>query len=110
MEDQNALVGVQRANAQNIKLMSPEFDMFRNTKLNSSTGHRVPEAKDSRTIFGSKFWPRPGCEPKNRLVAPKGRYTEIYAQSLEGTCGPFVRVGVHVQALGGGCLSSSLSL
>ena len=56
----------------------------------------APKAKDSATGFGSKFWPRPGGAPENRLVAPKGRYTGLHAQSLEGTCGPFVRVGGHV--------------
>ena len=35
----------------------------------------APEAKDSGTVFGSKFWPRPGGEPENRLAASKGRYT-----------------------------------
>ena len=53
----------------------------------------APEAKDSGTVFGFKFWPRPGGEPENRLVAPKGRYTGLHAQSLEGTCGPFLRGG-----------------
>ena len=53
----------------------------------------APKAKDSGTVFRSTFWPRPGGEPENRLVAPKGRYTELHAQSLEGTCGPFVRLG-----------------
>ena len=67
----------------------------------------APEAKDPGTVFGSKLWPRPGGEPENRLVAPKDRYTELHAQSLEGTCNPFVRVRGHVQAMGG--LSSSLS-
>ena len=70
----------------------------------------APEVKDSATVFGSKLWRRPGGEPENRLVAPKDRYTGLHAQSLEGRCGPFVRVGMHVQALGEGGLSSSMSL
>jgi hypothetical protein len=60
----------------------------------------APKAEDSGTVFRSNIWPRPGGEPENRLVAPKGRYTGLHAQSLEGTCGPFLRVGRHVQALG----------
>ena len=70
----------------------------------------APEAKDSATGFGSKFWPRPSGEPENRLVASKGRYTEIHAHSLEGTCGPFVRGGRARASVWGVLRPLSLSL
>ena len=41
-----------------------------------------PKAKDSRTVFGFKFWPHPGGEPKNNLLR-RGEKA-LYNKSLEG--------------------------
>ena len=38
---------------------------------------------------------------KTDLSPQRADYTGLHAQSLEGTCGPFVRVGGHEQALRG---------
>ena len=66
--------------------------------------------ENSRTVFRSKLRLRPDGELKKlRFLLRRGEKGS-FTKSLEGTCGPFLRVGVHVQAFGGEGLSSSLSL
>ena len=49
-------------------------------KINRATNAEIiaaPKAKDSETVFGSKFWPRPGGEPENRLVMHKASRAHV---------------------------------
>ena len=76
------------------KTIPTEFERFRNTnakqmrRLSLRLKPRIPE------LFSDRNSGHVQVENQKTDLSPqRADYTGLHAQSLEGTCGPFVRVG-----------------